>query len=98
MLNLNTITFEPAPANYSANTYNTQLFFEGDNTTPTIIIGLDLDSDRAGLDLNLDGKWFSSDSTQDWPALDRTFGRKNWQAFLAQWEAETLAEFAEDDE
>lgn len=43
-------------------------------------------------------KWYSSADTQDWPALDREFGRKNWQAFLRDHEQESRDMLAEDED
>lgn len=43
------------------------------------------------------GSAASSADTQDWPALDREFGRENWQAFLRDHEQESRDMLAEDE-
>lgn len=36
-------------------------------------------------------KWHNSTDTQNWPALDREFGRKQWQAYIRDHEMESQA-------
>ena len=56
------------------------------------IIDYSLDSKKSSLvivDQTPTGSAASSADTQDWPALDREFGRENWQAFLRDHEQES---------
>lgn len=98
MINLNAIDFQDAPAGFALDgLYGTQIADLEDGGQ--IIVALDVDTQEASLAYN-PGKdaWHDSIATQDWGALDRAFGRSEWQAFLAEWEEQALADLEEDDE
>lgn len=64
------------------------------------IIDYSLDSRSSSLviiDQSPTGSAASSTDTQDWPVLDREFGRENWQAFLRDHEQESRDMFNADE-
>ena len=62
-----------------------------------IILAHDIDSQKSSLAYHDGTMWADSISTQDWPILDRVFGRENWQSIVAEHQDESLAEL-EDEE
>lgn len=103
MLNLNTlptadittITWEEAPAgfDYTGTLYDIQLA-EIDGIQ--LIIGHDIDSHKSSIAAEVDQHWYDTDSTKDWPVFDHIFGRKAWQAFVAEHAEQAIAEIEAD--
>lgn len=103
MLNLNTlhttdittITWEAAHECFdrTGTLYNTQL---ADLDGIQLIIGHDIDAHKSSLAAEAEGHWYDTSSTQDWPVFDHLFGRKAWQAFVAEHTAQAIAEIDAD--
>lgn len=60
------------------------------------MVDMDLDFDRADLAVCLDGVWYSSSSSQDWPKMAEIFG-SDWDDWLEEYEKECLKDL-EDEE
>ncbi|ASE56601.1 hypothetical protein CEQ06_06245 [Corynebacterium jeikeium] len=73
------------------NDYNTMTVDLDDDRTA--IISYDTNTHKSTLAIGsyATGKWHDSADTQDWPALDREFGRKQWQAYIRDHEMESQA-------
>lgn len=97
-IDLNTINFEPAPVGFdqSGTLFNTLIADLDDGRQ--IIIAHDLNSHKSSIALGetATGPWSDSSSTQDWPALDRAFGRKQWQEFVAKHQQQAQEELEAD--
>ena len=61
-----------------------------------LIIGHDIDARKSSIAAEVEGHWYDTSSTQDWPVFDRLFGRKAWQAFVAEHTAQAIAEIEAD--
>ena len=73
------------------NDYNTMTVELDDDLTA--IISYDTNTHKSTLAIGsyATGKWHDSANTRDWPALDREFGRKQWQAYIRDHEMESQA-------
>lgn len=96
-INLSTLAFEDAPTGFdqTGTLFNTRIAEL--NNGHQVIVAYDLYSKHSSLSLEgpIKGNWADSCDTQDWPALDKAFGRKEWQAFIAEHQAEAEAELDE---
>lgn len=92
MINLNTISFEEAPTSWNID-FGKVADIEHDGEQIKIIVDVNLDNNcKADMFVDtLAGNAHSSD-TKDWGTLDRLFGRKQWQEFLADYADEIRAE------
>ena len=90
-----TITWEAAPEGFdrTGSLYNIQLA-EIDDIK--LILGHDIDTRKSSIAAEVEGHWYDTSSTQDWPVFDRLFGRKAWQAFVAEHTAQAIAEIEAD--
>lgn len=97
----NYIPFRDAPANfdYTGTLYNT-LIADLDDNGAQAILAFDLTSQHSSIAFRSDwnANWADSSSAQDWPVLDKAFGRDTWKTLVAEHEIEALEEIAEDDE
>ena len=103
MLNLNTLTrinidaidWEDAPAGFdqSGTLYAIQL---ADLDGIQLIIGHDIDTRKSSIAAEVEGHWYDTSSTQDWPVFDHIFGRKAWQSFVAEHAEQAIAEIDAD--
>lgn len=97
-MNIHTLDFQDAPAGFdqSETLYNCQIADLGNGRQA--IIGLDIDTQKASLAINTeDDGWAESSDTNDWPHLDRAFGRKEWQIFLAEWQAGAIEDMGDEE-
>ena len=92
---ITTITWEEAPEGFdrTGSLYNTQLA-EIDGIQ--LIIGHDIDTRKSSIAAEVEGHWYDTSSTQDWPVFDHIFGRKAWQSFVAEHTAQAIAEIEAD--
>lgn len=102
-IDITNLNLEPAPRGFSAG-YNCKIanIFTGEMTGfrdhGDFIIDYNLDHHYASIALCIDGTWYDSTSTQDWPAFDEAFGRAEWQKFLDDFEEECHDELADDED
>ena len=92
---ITTIDWEDAPAGFdqSGSLYAIQL---ADIDGIQLIIGHDIDSRKSSIAAEVEGHWYDTSSTQDWPVFDRLFGRKAWQDFVAEHAEQAIAEIDAD--
>ena len=102
-IDITNLNLVPAPRGFGTD-YNGQItnIFTGEMTGfgdhGDFIIDYNLDKHHASIALNIDGTWYDSTSTQDWPVFDEHFGRAEWQKFLADFEEECQDELADDED
>lgn len=99
--NIDSLPFEDAPVTFdhTGTLYNT-LIADIDDNGAQAIIAFDLNSQKSSIAFRADwnANWADSTSTQDWPVLDKAFGRDTWKTLVAEHEIEALEELNEDDE
>lgn len=61
------------------------------------MVDLNLEFLRADLAIHLDGVWYVSCSSADWPKLNEIFGA-GWDDWLAEYEKECLEDMEEEEE
>ncbi|MHC9880786.1 hypothetical protein ACQX06_09645 [Corynebacterium diphtheriae] len=87
MIDIKNIEWEEAPANFDqtgtlafVQTYTA----DPDQNYPDLVLAYDMNAQKSGLVLSLDGKYYDSMSTADWGVLDRELGgREAWKAVIA---------------
>lgn len=91
---MSTITWTPAPAryDYSGTLYNILL---AEHDGAQLVLSHDLNSHHSSIAAEIDGTWYDSQSTQDWPQLDQLLGRDEWQKLVRDHESEALEELAD---
>lgn len=98
---INEIDWEAAPTSFdqSGTLYNIQLAnIDEETDEPQLILAHDINSGNSSIAAKVNGHWFDTSTTQDWGVFDRLFGRKEWQALVAEHQAEAIAEIDADDE
>lgn len=95
-ITLDDIEWKPAPSSYD---HSGRLFhillaqIDEETDEPQLILAHDIDSGKSSLAATPNGRdWFDSAHSQDWGALDRMFGREEWQALVAEHQEEAIAE------
>lgn len=101
-IDITNLNLEPAPRGFGTD-YKGQItnIFTGEMTGfgdhGDFIVDYNLDSHSASITLCVDGTWYDSASTQDWPVFDEHFGRAEWQKFLEDFAEECRDELADDE-
>lgn len=90
-IDINTLDFTNAPAGFDRTDSLMNILIADIDDDKKAIIGFDIDTQKSSIAVGnpTTGKWADSADPQDWPALDRLFGRKNWQSFLRNHEQES---------
>lgn len=102
-IDITNLNLEPAPR-WMDDDYNGQVtnIFTGEMTGfgdhGDFVLDYSLDQHHALILLCIDGTWYDSRTTQDWPAFDEHFGRTEWQKFLADFEKECQDELEDDED
>lgn len=98
-IDINTLDFTNAPAGFDRTDSLMNILIADIDDDKQAIIGFDIDTQKSSIAVGnpTTGQWADSADPQDWPALDRLFGRKNWQSFLRDHEQESRDMLTEDD-